>query len=355
VISERRAISEGWLEVRRSPTSRPQPQKLEPDPQRLPFKRVKRAAFAGWRVPQEFRTGTKLPERSTKARFFAGLSADRRAFLESQGVLVDESASDSAPIVPQGQNCSETTTRLTQAETTSAPNCRRPEPARNRDHERYQRDLRWLEKRRVELAAREGAPRDFQVIPREVWSLAESCMGSRRALYLELARLGNRAAAGALIRAAFGFGSRDWQSSYAIHVLVLGLALCALYRPTHRKGRFARLVDGIPIEALCALLRDPRTGHTPCAGTLSHRHHRPDGDLYNGQIGYLHALELTGFLSRLQRQKPSRERPDILPSCNQYWILAHSAYLFGDVLAWSLELIDEADSLSSPFAPRGPP
>lgn len=297
---------------------------------------------------RSFRTGKKLPGQRSKASF----SERTREFLRGQGVELDalkrEIPRESRP-PPTSSTC------LTDRETPPAHNCIAPQPARrNPEHTRYQRDLAWLERRRRELAGREGAPRDFAIIPREVFALTQSCMGSQRALYLELCRLGNRAAAGALIRSGFGYGARGWSSSYARHVLVLGIGLCALYRTTHRKGRFSRLVDGIPIEGLCALLRDPRTGHVPCAGTLSHRHHRPDGDLRNGQIGYLHALELTGFLSRLQRQKPSRERPDILPSCNQYWIVSHSAYLGSDVLAWSLELIAEADKLVSSFS-RGPP
>jgi hypothetical protein len=294
------------------------------------------------------RTGKKLPGQRSKASF----SERTQQFLRSQGVELDALERETT------RESSQSPTRspcLTDRETPSAGNCIAPRPARkNPEHARYQRDLHWLDKRRRELAGRPGAPRDFAVIPREVFALTQSCLGSQKALWLELSRLGNRAAAGALIRSGFGYGARGWSSSYARHVLVLGLGLCALYRTTHRKGRFSRLVDGIPIEALCALLRDPRTGHVPCAGTLSHRHHRPDGDLRNGQIGYLHALELTGFLSRLQRQKPSRERPDLVPSCNQYWIVSHSAYLGGDVLAWSLELIEEASKLASPLS-RGPP
>lgn len=226
----------------------------------------------------------------------------------------------------------------------------RPKP--NRAHAQYQRDLRWLEKRRAELGARKGAPPAFAVIPREVWALCESCMGSQRATWLELMRTKNRAAIGALRKGAFA-GRRNWQSSYAHRLLVLGIGLTALYKPSARKGRFRHVIEGIPREALCALLRDPHTGHVPTVSAMRGVH-RPGGNVENGQIGYLDALEAVGFLTRVQRQKPSRERPDIKPSCNQYWIVGHSAYLSAEALLYSLQLIEDADEIDRPFA-RGPP
>ncbi len=177
-------------------------------------------------------------------------------------------------------------------------------------------------------------------------------MGSQRACWLELSKTRNRAAIGALRAAAFG-GRRTWRSAYAHRVYVLGLVLCALYRPSRRKGKFRHVIEGIPREALCALLRDPRTGHVPSLSALRGVH-RPDGSLDNGQIGYLDALELAGFLTRVQRQKPSAAHPDITPSCNQYWIVGHSAYLSAAGLVESLALIADADSIERPFS-RGPP
>lgn len=181
-------------------------------------------------------------------------------------------------------------------------------------------------------------------------------MGSQRALFFELSRERNRAAVGALRRSAFAGGVRDWQSSYAVHVLVLGLVLLRLCRRTkgeRKRGRYPYNYEGIPRECLLELLKDPRNGHVPSMSALRGRH-RPDASLETGQLGYLDALEAGGFLYRLQRQRPTRFRPDIKPTFNQYWIVGHSAYLSPEAIADVLQLIAESDELERPLS-RGPP
>lgn len=222
-----------------------------------------------------------------------------------------------------------------------------------RGHKRYVESLRWQEARRAEFAQRPGAPDLFRVIPREVWELAARCMGSRRAAWYELCRCGNRAAVGAIRRAAFG-GRRGWPSSYALRVIVLALCELKISQPTRgKRGRWAYNFDGVPIDALRWLLRDPHSGRVPSKSAMSGRH-RSNGDVDNGQIGYLRALEAVRFHRRFQRERPTRWNPDRKPSCNTYWIIGHSAYLFGAALVETLQLVSEADQLEQPLS-RGPP
>lgn len=281
----------------------------------------------------------RLPHPPSDATFRGKLSASARRFLEQQ------EGATSAPELKAPTAPSSAPASLPPAPASS----RAARPARNLEHDTYQRDLRWLDRRRRQLADDPRAPKAFTVIPRDVWRLTTACMGSRRATFLELGRVRNRAAIGALRSAAFAGGARGWSSSYAHRVLVLGIAFTALCKPSQRKGRFRYVLEGIPREALCALLRDPHSDHTPSVSALRGRH-RDWGTVENGQIGYLDALEAVGFLTRVQRQRP----PDFAPSCNQYWIVGHSAYLFGEALERSLRFIEEADDIARPLA-RGSP
>jgi hypothetical protein len=215
---------------------------------------------------------------------------------------------------------------------------------------RQRSDEQWMEARRRKLPPRPGSM--LTIIPPKLWEQSAICMSSRtgRAHWYRLARCKNRAAAGAIRRAAFARGARDWSSSYARNVIVVGLALLELAHSTRRKSRWRLAVQGIQVDALCALLQDPETGHKPHRNTLSGTH-RADADLENAQFGYLRALAAAGFCYAQQERQCADD-----PSINRYWIVCSLGLAYtGAATPSLLELVQESYELEHARPGRAPP
>jgi hypothetical protein len=215
-------------------------------------------------------------------------------------------------------------------------------------------DEEWIESRRRKLGPRSPTePEAFTVvIARKTWRASWVRRGdhSGRAAWLSLCQAKNRAAAGAIRRAALA-GRRTWSSSYALNVLTLGLALLELSHATRRKSRWRNILDGIPIGALQELLRDPVSGKVPHRNSISGTH-RPHATLQNGQLGYLRALELAGFCYTQQRRRCEHD-----PSLNTYWIVSGQgiAYCGAAGARVLLELIDLSYEIEHSQPGRAPP
>jgi hypothetical protein len=217
---------------------------------------------------------------------------------------------------------------------------------RDRVQQQQRNDQRWLERRRAKFRA---AGHDSITFARAQWQESATMEGdpSGRAAWMYLARCKNRVAVGAIRRAAFA-GGRTWSNPRTIHIINLGLAIVANAAATRRKGKWRNCIEGVPREAFAKLLRNPHTLHVPSITALTGVH-RSDGDLDNGQIGYLTALERAGLLYRQQLRRCADD-----PSCNLYWVASHSAYVGGDQLAELLQLIEDSYTLERPPS-RAPP
>lgn len=198
------------------------------------------------------------------------------------------------------------------------------------------RDDRYLERLRARLLA--GglellSANRARVIPFKLWLLCAMVIADRsgRAARVELAKLKNRPAAGAILRASIapelGAERRSWSDLRTRRIAALGLAIVHLADPTRRRDQWGGgLVRGIPRGALCALLRDPldpRSSATPSISALVGVH-RPGATADTGQVGYLNALAAAGLLYRQQLPACEAGRDEVGPSgwaMNRYWVV----------------------------------
>lgn len=174
-----------------------------------------------------------------------------------------------------------------------------------------------------------GAPR---LIPRDVLVMTRTIIadGTGGASKMYARRMGNRVYAGAVMAAALvplapGSYRYSLADTRARCIVALGCALHALSSSTRRTGRWSRVVKGVPIGALQALLANPfeperRPSRSAVSGT-----HRGDATLESGQLGYLRALEASGAL--YSQQLPSSQADEcerLWPSgytSNRYWLV----------------------------------
>jgi hypothetical protein len=139
-----------------------------------------------------------------------------------------------------------------------------------------------------------------------------------------------------LIR-AYSYAGSDVGALRARRVFALGWLLVKLSKVTARKGKYNRLVSGIPQAALIGALRDPYTGKHVHRTTISGRH-RYVGQ--PGEIGYLDALKAADVLytrqaiwtgdkpqtkgwEDIKAEEMAGETPDGLKfSLDRYWIIS---------------------------------
>lgn len=136
---------------------------------------------------------------------------------------------------------------------------------------------------------------------------------------------------------AYSYAGSDVGALRARRVFAVGWLLVKLSKGTSRKGKYNRLVAGIPQAALLGALRDPYTGRQAHRTTLSGRH-RYSGQA--GEIGYLDALKASDLLYTRQAiwrgEKPATKgwediRPEEMAgetadglkfSLDRYWIIS---------------------------------
>lgn len=205
-----------------------------------------------------------------------------------------------------------------------------------RAHALRARDERYLQRLRARLIA-DGldlmSANRARLIPFKLWLLCAMVIADRsgRAARAELAKLKNRAAAGAILRASIApeqrAERRSWADLRTRRIAALGLAIVHLAQPTRRRDQWGGgIVRGIARGALCALLRDVmdrRPTATPSVSALRGVH-RPGGSADNGQIGYLDALEAAGLLYSQQLPASEAGRDEVGPSgwaMNRYWLV----------------------------------
>lgn len=134
---------------------------------------------------------------------------------------------------------------------------------------------------------------------------------------------------------AYSYAGTDRGALRARRIFALGWLLVQLSHGTSRKGKYNRLVAGIPQAAFIGALRDPFTGNQVHRTTVS-GHHRYEGQ--PGEIGYLDALKASDVLYTRQAKwrgdKPSTkgwedirpeeiagERDGLKFSTDRYWIV----------------------------------
>lgn len=208
--------------------------------------------------------------------------------------------------------------------------------ARSRVQALRDRDERYLARLRQRLQARGVelmATNRLKLIPFRVWMLCACVLADRsgRAARLELSKLKNRAAAGAILRASIapelGAERRSWSDLRTRRIAALGLALVHLADTTRRRDQWGGgMVRGLARKALCALLRDPldpRPTAIPSVEALVGVH-RTGADPNGGQVGYLRALVSAGLVYRQQLPASVAGRDEVGPSgwaMNRYWIV----------------------------------
>jgi hypothetical protein len=205
---------------------------------------------------------------------------------------------------------------------------------------RAERDRRYLERIRDRLAANypDHELPEIAAIPREVWIMCRDCLADAtgRAIRIWFARQRNKVAVGtiriaALVPGPNGRTRYTWADARARAIAALGLALHELSTPTIRRGRWSRCVMGVTRGALCSLLSNPfEPSRRPHKNTLGGVHVR-GATLESGQVGYLKALELSGFLYRQQlpahqvhrfeRWRVKRGDVEEVHASNRYWIV----------------------------------
>lgn len=186
----------------------------------------------------------------------------------------------------------------------------RKEEIRERMKRARARDLAHMDRLHRRLkAAGVSLVSPLRCIPRSVWIGSREMMAdlTGTAARIHLKQLNNPVAAGAIAKAALvpredGSTVYTWADARARKIATLSVALFKLGAPTRRKGPFTTVVRGVTRGALCALLEDPYDGSRPGLSALSGRHagRQRESTLENGQLGYLTALELVGFMYRQQ-------------------------------------------------------
>jgi hypothetical protein len=274
-------------------------------------------------------------------RFLARLHPSARAAVEAQaGAVIEDMRKHEPP--PSSAPAAAPRARRGQSQTFRRG--RAPEP-RKREAEEV-----WAERRIKKLRDQGWAKTDLFLIPRWAWDLGAKCRADRtgRTLWWNLTQCGNRAAVGAIRAAMFG-GRRGWHSPFAIKTGTLGLLLTRLAVASGRKSKWRYELNDVARNALCALLYDGATKHTPSLSAISGRH-RSDGSLDNGQIGYLQALQQAGLIQRFQVRRCEND-----PSCNLYRVIGHSAYATDEQLRELAALQEASWLLEEPPSARPPP
>jgi hypothetical protein len=269
--------------------------------------------------------GAEAPSRGAEARALAREQAhERRRLAQSP---------HPSPATPRAAARSRAAAaRLTAA----AAVVQRKRRARTRVQALRERDERYLERLRARLVAgglELMSANRARVIPFKVWLMCAQVIADRsgRAARLYLARLLNRPAAGAILRASIapvlGAEHRSWSDLRTRRIAALGLALVHLSATTRRRDQWGGgIVKGLPRGALCALLRDPldrRPSATPSVEALVGVH-RPGAAPNGGQVGYLPALVSAGLTYRQQLPASEVGRDEVGPSgwaMNRYWIV----------------------------------
>jgi hypothetical protein len=135
---------------------------------------------------------------------------------------------------------------------------------------------------------------------RRAWAIVADPTG--RAAEYSLAAFGNHAAAKAIRDAATAYGVRSMARPRARLIVALGLTIAALASAKSDDERYPRELRGIPQAAFRALLRDPFTGVWPSLTAIIGIH-TEDGSVENSELGYLRALEETGFCRTIRLPK----------------------------------------------------
>jgi hypothetical protein len=181
----------------------------------------------------------------------------------------------------------------------------------------------------------------IRAIPLRVWIACAQVIAdpTGRAARIQLRRLQNRTAAGAILRAALQpaepeqgaaglTAGRSWASMRTRRIAALGVALAMLAQPTRRRGPWGAVVMGIPRGAFAALLRDPydsREKGTPAITTLFGIH-RPGASADSSQAGYFVALHAAGLAYRQQLPAHEAHAYEVQgPSghaTNRYWLVS---------------------------------
>lgn len=97
-----------------------------------------------------------------------------------------------------------------------------------------------------------------------------------------------------------------------------------------RKTRTGYVCRGLSEQYMRAVLADPWTGKRPCITAINGRH-RPDGSVYNGQVGWLRALVECGAL-RVKQYKD----PDVIAAVAQPWELSNPKPWRGVMRVWPM-------------------
>ncbi len=168
-------------------------------------------------------------------------------------------------------------------------------------------------------------------IPSHVWKMCAVILAdpSGRAIRGYARKFGNKVAVGAVMAAALvpGDGTQryTWLDERARYIVALGFALIELSRATKKRGPYTRLVMGIPMGALRALVANPwdrerKPSRSAMAGT-----HREGGCMEDGQVGYMKALREAGLF---YAQQVPREHAHSFERCgpsghtlNRYWLV----------------------------------
>ena len=217
---------------------------------------------------------------------------------------------------------------------------------RRREHERTQ-DRAYA----AELGARslewkpppgqvDGNGKAWRTCPETPWRCSQDVVSntSSNAWRYWARRIPNKPALGALRRAALcprpdGTCRRTWSSERARRIAALGLSLLMLARHTVRKGPWKHIVRGIPIALMQSMLCYPDGSRMPSIGAITGRHRGVGSEHERGQVGYLRALEMTGFIAKATQWYPDaadwetgklvtcKDGRTFRAQLNRYWIV----------------------------------
>lgn len=201
---------------------------------------------------------------------------------------------------------------------------KRQQRARERDLQHMDRLHRRMKQAGISLEA------PLRCIPTAVWIMCREILADRsgQAVRLYLKREPNKVAVGCILQAALvplegGGYLHTWADDRSRKIAALGLALLHLSVGTLRKGPYTSIVRGFTRGAFRALLADPfEPENKPALTTLSGVHRR-GGSVQNGQLGYLTALERSGFMYR-QQIPPEAALPNERWgdwTSNRYWLV----------------------------------
>lgn len=244
-------------------------------------------------------------------------------------------------------------------------------------------NLRRIRKLKERLSHLENP--EPRLIPTELWLNAQTIIADTQGRVIaEFARqTSNKIAIARIHRAALGFPDGKGKPAYsyaglgigslrARSIFALGYLLVHLSRGTRRRGRWSRLVTGIPQSAFATALSDPNSPFREKRGrrTISGVH-RSLGQ--PGEIGYLDALKAAEFChtrqakwrgdrptargwSDIRPEEIAGERDGLTFSLARYWIItdrykdpreaAEQAQLWVDWLAGCMPFASWLDAIS---------